>query len=113
MLRARSVLILSLFLTATLLLQSAHLRSFFGPRLVANRLHSSRHPGSSRRLLTQHRRTDTVVRESRQEPGPMAADPVPQTATLRPVPLRTIQRLFEPAYLQPFRDSQRQHQSPA
>lgn len=116
MFRSRFCLVLSLLLTATLLLTSVHLRSLFAPKPVANRLQESRHRNPSRRLLTPARRSTLVARSSRREPTP--AIPVTVVSAFPKIgvgllPGRISRELSKPIAVQPFRDSQRQHQSPA
>ena len=111
MTRSRAALALSLLLTASFLLSSVHLKSFFGLRPVANRLHEARRPGPSRRLLTQERRGTTLVRESREERGPVVPLLVSKPAT--PLPLRVFQELSKPAYLQLHLEPQHPPRTPA
>lgn len=99
-------------LTATLLLSSAHLRNFFAPKLVANRLHDSRRPGPSRRLLNREPRAEVVVRATESRPAPTAErEPVVTVESILPEQVR-VER-SKPAYLQPYRDPHRQSSLPS
>jgi uncharacterized protein (DUF58 family) len=102
--RLRGALLVALSLTLVLL--ALHPRSLLAAKPVANRLHESRHSNPGRRLLTHQRQSFPITDESKRLPR----SPVPteeRVATrVSIVPVRVLDQLSKPAYLQFFRDPQ-------